>query len=405
MIRSLIVLMLICINGFCQETKFDGLKYATSQDIASFDYDKELKQIAGSSQVIGLGEATHGTAEFEELRVEIIKLLVTKYGYRHVVLEASHTQCMALNKYINTGEGNPAKILVAFVSWPFATKGMYDLMHWLREYNEHLPEQQKVQFYGIDMYTAYVYKYVKMEEEKYGVAKDCGWIDTVLFSRLEKVDGNEKEKHQQYNAILKEQMNSPEKLMDSIAKTNVIRSYILQNISHGGKRYAYRESLLYDMASVLIDSVFKGEKAIIYGHNNHVSKQSSDRKTLGNMLYDRYGDKYQVVGTELRAGVARAKVLTNGKYKLELVDIVEQPKTLGYQLRSINKGLLGISADNNRGNPLIDKKQEINDFGAVYYKEKADKLATESLKVSSSFNYLFIIDDTHATENIILNKL
>lgn len=402
MIRLGIILTLICINCYAQTVGVDNLKYATSEDINSFDYDNELRQIAESSQVIGLGEATHGTADFEELRTEIIKLFVTEYGYRHIILEASYTQSMALNEYINTGKNNPKEVLSSFVFWPFATEGMYNLLHWLKEYNTTVPPEQRVQFYGMDRYGKWVYRYVKIQEERYGeVRADNGWIDTSFFGRMEMVEGSEKEKNKQYEAMLEEQKKVPENLIDSIAKTNIIRSYILHNISHGGKRHAYREDFIFDMASVLIDSFFKNEKGIIYAHNTHVSKKSSARKTLGNMLYDKYGDKYKVIGTELKGGTARAKVLTDGKYIMSVVNIVEQPQTLGYRLSHINKGVLGIDCNINKGSPIVDRKQHVNSFGALYSFENTDKLYTDNLILSKSFNYLFIIDATSPTESLI----
>ncbi len=400
MIRILI-LMVICVNCYGQINGIENLKYVTSADIKSFDYDGELKYIAESSQIIGLGEATHGTSEFEELRIEIIKLLVTKYSYRHIILEASYPQCIALNEYINNGTGNCKKALAAFVPWPFVTEGMLGLLHWLKEYNAMMPLERKVQFYGMDRYGTHVYRYVKMEEERNGIATGNGWVDTAFFSQLERIEGSEKDKHEQYTKMLKEQMKKPENLIDSIAKTNVIRSYIMHNFSHGGKRRAYREGLIFDMASVLIDSFFKGEKGFIYAHNDHVSKRYSGRESLGKMLYERYGDKYKVIGTELKEGKAMVKMFTNDQYRLDTIDIILQRHSLGYQLSGINKGVLGIDCGKNKGNPIVDKRQVVNSFGATYSIEKADKLGIDHLTLSKSYNYLFIVNSTTPTVNLV----
>jgi hypothetical protein len=52
-------------------------------DLASFD------ALAGSATVVGLGEATHGSREFGDLRLALVQRLVERHGYRLIALEDS----------------------------------------------------------------------------------------------------------------------------------------------------------------------------------------------------------------------------------------------------------------------------------------------------------------------------
>ena len=45
--------------------------------------------VAQRARVIGLGEATHGSREFDDARLLLTKLLIQRYGYRFVAVEAS----------------------------------------------------------------------------------------------------------------------------------------------------------------------------------------------------------------------------------------------------------------------------------------------------------------------------
>lgn len=76
---------------------------------ASADYADliPLCQTLGNEKtVVGLGESTHGTAEFTAIRAEIVKQLVTENNYRVFILEAEFAACEKMNHYLQTGEGN-----------------------------------------------------------------------------------------------------------------------------------------------------------------------------------------------------------------------------------------------------------------------------------------------------------
>ena len=128
-----------------------------------------------------LGEASHGTSEFYSWRTEITKRLISEQKFSFIAVEGDWPDCYNVNRYVkgmSKSEGNDSSnsnsssaydVLFAFNRWPtwmWANREIVDLIEWLRKYNERLPEEQKVGFYGLDVYSLWesmesVIKYLK----------------------------------------------------------------------------------------------------------------------------------------------------------------------------------------------------------------------------------------------------
>ena len=65
----------------------------------------ETITVPESAKIIALGEATHGNAEFQQLKLEVFKQLVKKNGVRAFALEGDCGGCEQVNRYIHGGEG------------------------------------------------------------------------------------------------------------------------------------------------------------------------------------------------------------------------------------------------------------------------------------------------------------
>lgn len=62
-----------------------------------------LNKYIKDKELVGLGEATHGTKEFQNMRTRIISYLVENLGFRTIVLEESYSHCLRINSYILNG--------------------------------------------------------------------------------------------------------------------------------------------------------------------------------------------------------------------------------------------------------------------------------------------------------------
>jgi len=115
-----------------------------------------LQEYIKNKEIIGLGEATHGTKEFQNMRTRIISYLVSDLGFRTIVLEESYSHCLRINSYILNGEGTAEEAVKEGLCYPwvFKTEETVALVKWLREYNVMADTNNKVRFYGMDFQVA-----------------------------------------------------------------------------------------------------------------------------------------------------------------------------------------------------------------------------------------------------------
>ncbi|MFV9616697.1 MAG: erythromycin esterase family protein, partial [Gammaproteobacteria bacterium] len=85
------------------------LIYASSEhftDIDSANLDGLLERI-GDSRLVLLGEASHGTAEFYDMRARITRALIEKKGFNIVAVEADWPDAASINSFIRRPGHNP----------------------------------------------------------------------------------------------------------------------------------------------------------------------------------------------------------------------------------------------------------------------------------------------------------
>ena len=111
----------------------------------------EIARHLADAEIIGLGEATHGTREIVELKAALVKSLISKEGLRLVCLEAGFAATLDINAYV-LGRTAPTASPLAddHVHHPFKVETMADLLEWIREFNADRPPQDRVRIHGID---------------------------------------------------------------------------------------------------------------------------------------------------------------------------------------------------------------------------------------------------------------
>ncbi|QSQ22666.1 erythromycin esterase family protein [Pyxidicoccus parkwayensis] len=110
-----------------------------------------LKPWLAQARVVALGEATHGTREFFQLKHRLLEFLATELGFTVFAIEASFGEALALNDYVLTGKGDPAKGLAGLSFWTWDTEEVLALIRWMRAYNADPRHPRKLKFYGVDM--------------------------------------------------------------------------------------------------------------------------------------------------------------------------------------------------------------------------------------------------------------
>jgi erythromycin esterase len=105
----------------------------------------------GNARVVALGEATHGTHEFFQLKHRMLEFLVSEMNFNVFAIEANMPEGFDLNEYVLNGKGDPERLLSGLYFWTWDTEEVLRLIRWMRQYNADERHQRKVKFYGFDM--------------------------------------------------------------------------------------------------------------------------------------------------------------------------------------------------------------------------------------------------------------
>jgi protein-L-isoaspartate(D-aspartate) O-methyltransferase len=127
----------------------------TFSDIEEVELGPLLDRI-GTARVVLLGEATHGTSEFYQMRARITRELVERFGFTIVAVEADWPDAARVDHYVrhtpfSTG-GEEA--FTRFPVWMWRNQEVHDFVGWLHDHNERIDEPEaRVGFYGLDLYS------------------------------------------------------------------------------------------------------------------------------------------------------------------------------------------------------------------------------------------------------------
>src|SRR5258708_31722518 len=112
---------------------------------------ESLKKVVGNARIVSLGEATHGTREFFQLKHRMLEFLATEMGFTIFSIEANMPEAYRLNDYVLNGNGDPAKLIEGMYFWTWNTQEVLDMVLWMRGFNK--SGKGRVQFTGFDMQT------------------------------------------------------------------------------------------------------------------------------------------------------------------------------------------------------------------------------------------------------------
>ena len=127
-----------------------SFEFATD-DPEAIDTDLEpLRAMVGSAGLVSLGEATHGTRQFFRMKHRMFSYLVKHLGFTHFGIEASLPEALAVDRYVQTGIGDPATLVRGMRFWTWSTEEVVALVRWMREWNA-AGSQPRVYFTGFDM--------------------------------------------------------------------------------------------------------------------------------------------------------------------------------------------------------------------------------------------------------------
>jgi erythromycin esterase-like protein len=112
---------------------------------------RPLAAVVGEARIVSLGEATHGTREFFQLKHRLLEFLASQKGFTIFSIEANMPEAYRLNDFVLNGKGDPKQLLKGMYFWTWDTEEVLDMILWMREFNR--SGKGRIEFTGFDMQT------------------------------------------------------------------------------------------------------------------------------------------------------------------------------------------------------------------------------------------------------------
>jgi erythromycin esterase len=295
-----------------------------------------LREVIGDARVVALGEATHGTREFFQLKHRMLEFLVEEVGFTVFAIEANWPESLAIDDYVLHGRGTPEDGLDGIYFWTWNTEEVLALIEWMRSYNDDPAHERKLRFYGFDMQTSTVatekvIAYLKEVDPDYAAGVGTT-LETLGTERAREAYGSlsEEERASVMAAIDAMLERFDARREDYVARSSE-REWVLGR-QHGvivkqaaavyapeassmgpGGFNARDESMARNIEWILATEP-PGTKVVVWAHNGHVSKYSgSGMVPMGSHLARVFGDRYVVFGFAFNRGSFQAIDWTKGR--------------------------------------------------------------------------------------------
>ncbi|MFB9516879.1 erythromycin esterase family protein [Streptomyces purpureus] len=289
-----------------------------------------LDRVIGPAKVVGIGEATHSSAEFFENKHRIFEHLVEKKGFTTFALEAGWSTGLRIDDYVRFGKGDPKEIMReefqnAYRFWN--TEEYLDLIMWMRQHNLRHPDRP-VRFMGndigyagpgqFDLVTGYVARtYPKLLprfEELYRASRPVGSVDEWMRAYV----ARPREERQRLAADV--QRAHALLAARKPGRGHEEHAWMVQHarvIAQVGTEYAYdltgdgvQDAMLYRDRAMAENTVWwqrrTGHRMLLSAHNGHIGYETTmpDQypRLQGAYMRDALGPAYVSVGTTFGRG-------------------------------------------------------------------------------------------------------
>jgi erythromycin esterase len=111
--------------------------------------DTVAAELAGSD-LVGIGENSHGVAAFKTVPQLLVRRLVEDHDYRLVAMEGTLGDFAPADDYVAGGDTTLDDALAALDFYFWRTEGVRRLFAWLREFNDGRPDAERVTVRGYD---------------------------------------------------------------------------------------------------------------------------------------------------------------------------------------------------------------------------------------------------------------
>lgn len=380
--------------------------------------DDELRYFDDLSraQVVGLGEATHGTKEFFQMKHRLFKYFVEHFNHKVFAFEMDFSEALIFDEYVQTGKGDIEKLMKEkMFFWTWNTSEVKDLLVWMKDYNIGKAEKDRVHIYGIDCQT-FKYNVPELIKRVSAIDSKMGQDIAALLTDLAlgKFEGK-KANILTVNNLIKDSK------LSLVAKSSALEYDFIEHISN---IIVQTETILSDKNESTVYTnrdLFMGENAVwlkkhtdfpmsVWAHNLHIKNAESSNvidRAMGYHINNKLQGGYMTVGFSFTEGSVTA--VNSETQKLGYFTFAENI-TSGYSnelFSKMNTPNFFYRTPNVYRNTYFKEfftKKSFYQIGAAFYPSAAAqaKVSFPPL-LEENFLYMIHISKTSHSNNYLVN--
>ena len=377
----------------------------STDPLSPLDDLSSIRFTTPSTRVIAMGEATHGTREFFQMKHRILRYAVEHEGFRIFGIEASFVAAERVNRYVLTGTGDPAEAVKGLALWPWMTEEVLALTEWMRAWNAAHPAAPVV-FYGFDCQPSslpartlseYLARVEPDASQRFrdalsSLSRDWSAIElsnaelSDMRRDLDVLSALFEAKRERWTAVAGEpDWYLAKRCVRVIEQSAELRRQAtIDDLS--GRRGASREygarrdRFMAENVEWILGRA--SGKAVLWAHNEHVARRPLQ---MGSHLAALLGEDYVVVGFAFGEGRFRAR----RDHGLPVSEISVSSRGAGDFDHSLSTLALPLFALDLRHAPsTLNRPMTLREFGAVY------RRWMESNRVFEDFDLLIFVRET-----------
>ncbi|MEM1358004.1 MAG: erythromycin esterase family protein [Bacteroidota bacterium] len=298
-----------------------------TEDLQAFDYLTEAR-------IVGMGEATHGTKDFFQMKDRLFRYLVENHGFKAIIFEMDFAEALIFDDYVRNGGGSLDELMRKHMFfWIWTNREVRSLLQWMRAYNKDRPATEQLRFLGNDVQTTRynAAELIRRVQALHPVLAQAISQRTTAYRQLNRstfATAGE-QFHQEITADLEAiqamlQANEPELTSASSTEEYALLLRLSQTLvdtetllfaEHQPTYRNLRDVRMADNSQWWTEQLGSNTKTAIWAHNLHVADLPNlqNGASMGHHLKARYGKDYQNLGFSFSTGafLARAPTLAS----------------------------------------------------------------------------------------------
>lgn len=394
--------------------------------LAINDSDLKILDQLADARLVGLGEATHGTKEFFQMKQRVFQYLVENHGFDAFLFEMDVAEGRIFNDWVQWRRDDDIAVLMEdkmLFSWVWLTEEVKDVLEYIRSYNDGRDESDMIGFYGVDTQFPN-YDLLQLVE-----ILNAAGVEAANQVRLENenhinlFDFPAERLTEEQLALFEHGLNFAKRIVDEneskiisalgdqdfkwakrlvLHMEQVQTKYVEQKLNNNN---GLRDQYMAENTSWYFDLLGQDAKFVLWAHNGHLANSPLYAFTgsQGSYLKKEYGEDYQILGFSFAKGKFTARDV-NDDFELKAAEITQDPQAASsnyiFYQSSLENFILPMNTENSTLKTWLSEARPFLSIGAIYNGNPNDFYWASEL--SKEYDFIIHFDKTTNSEVISL---